>query len=174
MLSQSITIRPATVADAEIIADLSRSTFYETFAASNKPEDIEMFLSEQFTRESLVAEVAISTNIFFLAYSGKELAGYVKLRDRNNPRELKGLTSLEIARIYATEKMIGKGVGKKLMELSIETALQKKKQVVWLAVWEKNQRAIDFYTSWGFEVFSKQIFVLGKDLQKDWMMKKML
>ena len=174
MLIPEITVRPATSEDAEIIADLSRDTFYETFAPSNKPEDIAQFLNEQFTRQSLIEEVKVPSNTFFLAYAGNELAGYVKLRDRSNPRELKGLTSLEIARIYATGKMIGKGVGKKLMEISIEIARQRKKHAIWLAVWEKNQRAIDFYSSWGFEVFSKQIFVLGSDLQKDWMMKKML
>ena len=174
MLIEQITIRAATKEDAETIADLSRTTFYETFAPFNKPEDMAMFLNEQFTRASLIEEVKVPSNIFFLAYAGKELAGYVKLRERNHPKELKGLTSLEIARIYASANMIGKGVGKKLMELSIEIARQKKKQAVWLAVWEKNQRAIDFYTKWGFEVFSKQIFVLGSDLQKDWMMKKML
>lgn len=174
MHTQKITIRPASREDAETIADLSRVTFYETFAPANKPENMEIFLKEQFTRESLVEEVRFPTNTFFLAFSEKKLAGYVKLRDRNSPKELKGLTSLEIARIYATTEMIGKGVGKKLMETSIELAAQKMKQAVWLAVWEKNQRAIDFYTSWGFEVFSKQVFVLGNDLQKDWLMKKLL
>jgi len=174
MLIEQITIRRATKADAETIADLSRETFYETFAPSNKPEDMEIFLKEQFTRESLVEEVTFPFNIFYLAYAGDELAGYVKLRDRNNPRELRGINTLEVARLYATGKMVGKGVGKRLMELSIDIAREKKKEALWLAVWEKNQRAIDFYTKWGFEVFSKQIFVLGSDLQKDWMMKKMI
>lgn len=87
---------------------------------------------------------------------------------------MKGEQAMEIARIYATHEMIGKGVGKKLMQHSIEVSKQRNKQVIWLAVWEKNERAMEFYTKWGFEIFSKQIFILGTDLQKDWLMKKRL
>jgi ribosomal protein S18 acetylase RimI-like enzyme len=68
--------------------------------------------------------------------------------------------------------MIGKGVGKKLMQTSHEVAEQRKKQILWLAVWKENQRAIDFYEHWGFEIFGEQDFLLGDDLQKDWLMKK--
>ncbi len=157
-----------------MIADLSRKTFHETFAPHNTLKDMEIFLKEQFTKGALMAEVGVSFNTFFLAYADEKIAGYIKLRERDNPRELNGLKSLEIARIYATATMVGKGVGSSMMQHAVDIALQKQKQVIWLAVWEKNQRAIDFYTKWGFEIFGKQIFVLGTDLQKDWLMKKML
>ena len=174
MAIQEISIKLAGIKDAETIADISRKTFYETFAAHNTPRDMEIFLKEQFTRESLIAEVGIPGNTFYLAYAGDILAGYIKLRDRESPKELNGLKALEIARIYATASMVGKGVGSTLMHHAIEMAVQKQKQVIWLAVCEKNQRAMDFYSKWGFEVFGKQIFILGTDLQKDWLMKKML
>ena len=174
MLTTEIFIRLAGKDDAETIADLSRITFHETFAPHNTQRDMEIFLKEQFTKHSLIAEVGAAINTFYLAYAGDQLAGYVKLRDHEIPKELKGFSCLEIARIYATASMIGKGVGSRLMQHSIDIALQKQKQVIWLAVWEKNQRAMDFYQRWGFEIFGKQIFVLGTDLQKDWLMKKML
>jgi ribosomal protein S18 acetylase RimI-like enzyme len=60
------------------------------------------------------------------------------------------------------------------MEKSIDFAKQKRKQIIWLGVWEKNQRAIDFYHKWGFENFGEQIFLLGTDLQTDLLMKKEL
>jgi len=169
-----ISIKLAGINDAEIIADLSRRTFHETFAPHNTAKDMEIFLREQFTKQSLIAEVGVSFNTFFLAYANEKIAGYMKLRERDNPKELHGLKSLEIARIYATAMMVGKGVGSSMMQHAINVAVQKQKQVIWLAVWEKNQRAIDFYLKWGFEIFGKQIFVLGTDLQKDWLMKKTL
>ena len=82
--------------------------------------------------------------------------------------------SIEIARIYAATNAIGKGVGKTLMQKCIEIAQEKKKDVLWLGVWEKNNRAIDFYIKWGFEKFSTHIFMLGDDPQTDWLMKKEL
>jgi ribosomal protein S18 acetylase RimI-like enzyme len=69
---------------------------------------------------------------------------------------------------------IGKGIGKALMLKCIEIAREKKSDVLWLGVWENNQRAIDFYTKWGFEKFSTHIFMLGDDPQTDWLMKKEL
>ena len=169
-----ITLRVATEADAELIADLSRSTFFETFYPHNDPNNINLFLKEQFTRRSLIAELPVPTNQFVIAYCGEEVAGYMKMRDGNNPRELGGSSSLEIARLYATTNMIGKGVGKVLMEHAHQCARAKGVECLWLAVWEKNKRALDFYVSWGFEIVGKQVFVLGMDLQTDWIMKKML
>lgn len=174
MLIKEISIRLAGKEDAETIADLSRITFHETFAPHNTQRDMEIFLKEQFTKYSLTAEVGAAINTFFLAYVSEQLVGYVKIRDHEIPRELKGLSCLEIARLYATAAMIGKGVGSRLMQHCIDVAYKKQKQVIWLAVWEKNHRAFDFYQKWGFEIFGKQIFILGTDLQKDWLMKKIL
>lgn len=171
---EDIILRVAEPGDAELIADLSRATFFETFYAHNKPENMSLFLKEQFTRRSLIAEIPVASNEFILAYAGNEVAGYMKLRDGNNPTELEGCTTLEIARLYAATKMIGRGVGKILMEKAHEVARAKNRETLWLAVWEKNDRALKFYESWGFEIIGKQIFVLGMDLQTDWIMRKRL
>ena len=169
-----LTIRYAVPADAALIADLSRQTFYETFASFNSKENMDMFMNEQFAREILMKEVAAPGNIFFLAMEGEEPLGYVRLRENNNPPELNGINAIEIARIYAVTAAIGKGIGKTLMQECIRVALERKKELVWLGVWENNQRAIDFYTRWGFEKFATHVFMLGNDAQTDWLMKKTL
>ena len=168
----NLTIREATKDDAILIADLSQQTFYETFAADNTKEDMELFLTKQFTKGKLILEVGASENTFLLAYYNDEVAGYVKLRESRPPKSLGNESALEIARIYSMKHLIGKGVGKTLMQASIETARQKGKALVWLGVWEKNKRAINFYTQWGFEKFDETFFLLGDDMQKDWLMKK--
>jgi ribosomal protein S18 acetylase RimI-like enzyme len=60
------------------------------------------------------------------------------------------------------------------MGKSLEIAFEKKKDTVWLGVWKQNKKAIDFYTAWGFTIFDECDFILGNDLQKDWLMKKVL
>ncbi len=167
-------IRAATKEDAVLIADISRQTFYETFAADNTKADMDKFLNEQFTSTRLISEVSLQENYFFLAYDNNEVAGYLKLRENKQSKLLTEKPSIEIARIYSIKKMIGKGIGKLLMQKSIDIAKQKQKQIIWLGVWEKNQRAIDFYHKWGFEKFGEQIFLLGTDLQTDLLMKKEL
>ena len=170
----SLIIRLATSADARLIADISHQTFYETFAADNTPEDMDKFLNEQFTKGKLMLEVGSPGNIFLLAYYGDKVAGYAKLREGKKPVEITSNASIEIARIYASKEMIGKGIGKALMEKCIDIATEKNKEVIWLGVWEKNVRAIEFYLSRGFQKFGQCDFLLGDDIQTDWLMKKEL
>src|SRR5690349_6097983 len=105
-----VTIRIATEADAELIADLSRQTFYESFSEHNSKDDMDKFMNEQFTREKLINEVNEPWQMFFLAYINNEPVGYVKLRDGAVPVQLDIRSSLEIARIYAVRNKIGKGI----------------------------------------------------------------
>lgn len=170
----AITIREALISDAELIADLSRETFYETFASQNTKEDMDQFLNEVFTRDELIKEVSASGNIFLLAYSDDAVAGYVRLREFNKPPSLGNVVTMEIARIYVVKEFIGKGVGAALMQESLDLSKKLNKDVAWLGVWEKNQRAIDFYIKWGFEKFDEHEFILGSDVQTDWLMKKEL
>jgi ribosomal protein S18 acetylase RimI-like enzyme len=87
--------------------------------------------------------------------------------------ESKDLESpVEIERIYSIREMIGKGVGKKLMEKCLAIAREKNKKEIWLGVWEFNYPAIEFYKRWGFEKFGEHHFPVGLDPQTDWLMKK--
>lgn len=167
-------IREAVPADGELIVSLSRQTFLETFAAQNTRENMDKFMNDVFSPEALAKEVGLPGNIFLLAYIGEEPVGYVRMRDTNQPAALQERSSIEIARIYAVAAGIGKGIGRALMEKCIALAREIHKKVIWLGVWEHNQRAIDFYYKWGFEKFGEHTFMLGDDPQTDWLMKKQL
>ena len=174
MGAENIIVKIAGSSEAALIADLSRKTFYETFARFNTKENMDKFMNEQFTREALIAEVGAPGNIFLVAYSGGEALGYLFMRKSENPRELGNVAAIEIARIYVEQDAIGKGVGALLLERSIEVAKEKKENIIWLGVWEHNPRAIAFYQKWGFEKFGEHPFMLGDDRQTDWYMKKIL
>jgi ribosomal protein S18 acetylase RimI-like enzyme len=170
----TLIIREATINDARLIADISHQTFYETFGHQNRREDMDKFLNQQFTKGKLMMEVGVKQNIFLLAYDENEIAGYVKIRDERIPPTMGNVNALEIARIYAMKNKIGKGVGSFLMQSCIDIAKQKNKDWLWLGVWENNTRAIDFYMKWGFLKFDETDFLLGDDVQKDWLMKMKL
>ena len=171
-MNDLITIRPAIHQDAELIADLSRETFYDTFASQNTSENMDKFMQNQFAKDKLMQELNERENLFFIAYYSDQPVGYLKLRDGKNPDQLEKVSAIEIVRIYSLTQMIGKGIGKALMKTSIDTAIERNKDVIWLGVWERNQRAIDFYAKWGFEKFGEHDFILGNDVQTDWLMKK--
>ena len=60
----NLTIRYATEKDAALIADISRQTFYETFAPVNTKADMDIFMNVQFTKGRLMLEVGQPENIF--------------------------------------------------------------------------------------------------------------
>jgi len=167
-----LTIRTASIADTKTIVTLSRETFFDTFSQYNTKEDMQLFLQLHFSIPAIQHELAEESNTFLLAYDGDQVAGYVKLTEGEHPVTLGDLACIEIARLYATKPYIGKGVGKQLMQACIDLAQQKQKQVVWLGVWEHNHRAIGFYQQWGFEKFGEHDFILGHDIQNDFLMKK--
>ena len=166
-----INIRIANSKDAALIADLSRETFYKAFAPANTKADMDKFMNEVFTHEGLMAELDLPNNIFLLAYAGDEVAGYVRLRDKNIPEvSLNTGNVIEIARIYASSAETGKGIGTALMNECIAIAGEKQRCFIWLGVWEKNDKAIRFYERFGFKKFGEHDFVLGNDVQTDWLM----
>ena len=169
-----ITIKPANKKDAELIADMSRITFYEAFVNDNTKEDMDVFMNEQFSKAALMKEVEQEDGIFMLAYTGDEPCGYARMRLTNKKNILATENAIEIARIYALNSAIGKGAGSALMQYCLDIATGLNKSIIWLGVWEKNERAIAFYKRWGFEKFGEHTFLLGRDVQTDWLMKRTL
>ncbi len=169
-----IILRLATIDDAWLISDLSRKTFYETFASYNTEENMALHMDMYYARETIQAELMEPWNFFILAYFDNELVGYAKMNEQVKEEAEKLESPIEIERIYSIKEMIGKGVGKKLMETCLSIAREKNKKVIWLGVWEHNYRAIEFYTRRGFEKFGEHCFPVGNDPQTDWLMKKNL
>lgn len=166
-----VQIRLADKDDAELIADISRQAFFDTYAAFNTKENMDKYMNEQLTRESMIERVRDEKSIFYIAHAGDEIAGYMQLDENSYPDTLKDISALEVVRFYAVKKMIGLGIGSALMKCCIDHARSKNKEIIWLIVWKQNARAIDFYSKWGFEIFGVHDFVLGDDVQEDWLMK---
>ena len=175
MEQSTIQIREAGPADAALVADVARRTFYDSFAEHNTAENMRIFMEEQFPREKQMAEVGAPGRIFLLAFIGDEPAGYVSLRTGAElPQGMEGARAIEIVQIYSEKRMIGKGVGPALMQAALDLATQRGFDWVWLGVWEHNHRAHAFYHKWGFERFGEHVFIVGLDAQTDWWMRKKL
>lgn len=164
-----ITLRTFEEQEANLLADISRTSFFQTFAPDNTEENMSLFLQHQFTAERIILEMGQPGNTHILALYNDEPAGYVFLKQRSHPL-LESWAALEISRIYCLQAFQGKGLGKAMMEYSIQLANQLQLDTLWLAVWKENAKALTFYKSFGFQIFGETDFMLGKDLQKDWLM----
>ena len=150
---------------------VGRQTFFETFSQTNTEENMQKYLEESFSSDKLLGELNNPDSLFYFAKYNDEIVGYLKLNLGHSQTELNDNESLEIERIYVLKDFQGKKIGQKLYEKAVEVAKQNKVKYIWLGVWKKNQKAIDFYEKNGFVSFDKHIFVLGDDEQTDIMMK---
>ncbi len=169
---EELTSRLATMDDAALLSALGAKAFYDTFVDMNTKEDIDLYLSKNFNVEQLTSELSDSRNCFLIVEWREKAAGYAKLRKSDPPYELSGENCIEIERIYAAKEFIGRGVGSTLMRNCLQQAAEEGFHLIWLGVWEHNQRAISFYEKWGFVKFGSHPFMLGNDLQTDLLFKK--
>ena len=167
----NITITKLTPNDIASLQSIGKQTFYETFAAGNTEEDMQMYLNESFRTDKLTMELQEPNSEFYFALLNNQPIGYLKLNFGAAQTELKDETAIEIERIYVLKEFHGKQVGQLLCDQALEVAKQASANYIWLGVWEKNLRAINFYIKNGFEKFDKHLFKLGKDEQTDIMMK---
>jgi ribosomal protein S18 acetylase RimI-like enzyme len=169
-----ISIRMIDLPDLDVLQQISRDTFQETFADSNTQENMDRYLSENLTREKLASEIANPDSSFYFAELGTNVLGYLKINSGRAQSEKISDRSVEIERIYVCAAYHGKGLGKLLFDHALAIALEKNADQVWLGVWEHNLRAIAFYRKNGFEEFDQHVFMLGDDKQTDILMRRFI
>lgn len=171
MSMKSGIIRKATPEDLGDMVHMARTAFLQAFTAGNKPENVSAYLEEAFTLDQFEKELANPSSTFFVAESGDEIVGYVKVNQTPAQSDLHDPDSLEIARLYVLEEHLGSGLGKKLLDTAMGFAKQSGKKYLWLGVWEHNARAIRFYEKNGLRVFGSHPFPFGDEIQTDHLMR---
>jgi diamine N-acetyltransferase len=173
-MDESVTIRSCSLHDAEAILSLGIRTFRDTFDEMNTPENMMLYLNKTFTLKRIREEIQEPGSIFFIAEKDGDAVGYARLRTFEKPDGLESQSPIEIERLYADKKFLGQRIGYNLMNTCLHYARDHGHDLVWLGVWEHNERAISFYKKWGFEQFGQHVFMLGQDAQTDLLMKKQL
>ncbi len=167
----NITIIKVSIEEIAQLQKIGATTFSETFSEFNTPENLNKYLEESFSLKKLSSEVNNANSEFYLALHDAYPIGYLKVNFGSSQTELKDNKALEIERIYVLKQYQGKDAGKLLYQKALAIANQCKVEYIWLGVWEKNTRAINFYKKNGFVTFDTHIFKLGNEEQTDFMMK---
>jgi len=173
-MNEGISVRTCNPKDIDILVSLGIKTFRDTFDEFNTPENMIHYINKTFAKKAVEQEMKQHGTVFFLAFDGRKAVGYAKIKTSETPAEINHFPALEIERLYAQKEYIGKRVGFMLMKTCLAFAKKKGCQTLWLGVWENNSRAISFYKKNGFVKFGQHTFMLGKDAQTDWLMKKEL
>ncbi len=171
-MTASPEIRSATVADAARLAIFGARLFKETFGAFNTPEDMEDYLSSNFSPEIQKAEITHPDMLTLITEFDDQLVGYSQILRKEAPGFELGEHPLELKRFYVDQPWQGTGLAQKLMETTMVVAKEFGGSAIWLSVWEENQRAIAFYKKSGFIDIGTKDFWVGDDRQTDYVMVK--
>lgn len=169
-----IRIEEARFDQMQALRQVAISSYADTFADSNSPENLTAFFETNYNLPQLEREFHEPGSKLYLALDETDVVGFVRLRQSNEVVSYLGENTIELQRLYVLTSAQGKSVGKLLMEKSLEYALTHKFEWIWLGVWEKNYKAQKFYERWGFERFSEHTFWMGDDPQVDWLLRKKL
>jgi GNAT superfamily N-acetyltransferase len=167
----AIAIERVDVSGAESLTRLAARLFVQTFGAENTPDNMRLYLASAFSPEAQSAELSDPDRAIWTAVSETgDAIGYAMLRRGTRAPGITGERPAEVQRIYADLEWHGRGVGHALMNACIAQARAWQCDELWLGVWEQNPRAIAFYEKTGFRAVGRQTFMLGRDVQHDWVM----
>ncbi len=170
-MNATVIFSKADVQQVKMLQKLSIATFSESFGTDNTVENLNAYFEQAFSLPSLHLQLSDPESSFYFIYHGEESAGYFKINIGESQTEMKAKEGLELERIYILKKLQRKGFGKKIMEEVKRIAIEKDKKYIWLGVWEHNEKAKRFYESCGFHKFNEHDFLVGDDIQTDWMMR---
>ncbi len=174
MVKENLHIRRAAIADAALISRLSEVTFFDTFGGTCTDEDMQGFIEYYFNEKQICEELQDLNDFYFIAFIDDMAAGYIRLKEEESEVEIiKTKWGIELKRIYVLKEYHSKKIGAALMKFALGFAADNGYELLWLGVWECNERAINFYKKFGFEDTGFQHpFPIGNTPQSDnWMIK---
>lgn len=160
-------IRRGTAADAVALAAFAARTFAETFGEFNTPENLHAHLAASYGIPQQTRELVDPATVTLLAEDTTALVAYAQVRRALPPPCVTVPGPIQLLRFYVDRPAHGRGVAHRLMESVRETARGFGAQHLWLAVWERNPRAIAFYGKCGFADVGDTEFYVGPDRQID-------
>ena len=167
-------LRLATISDKENLRQLAEITFRDTYTAFNTAENMENHVAKNFSLQQIEAELQSPACQYIVIETNQELIGFAKLVKDHATDGLTEQKVVEIERIYVQKAYHGQQLGRQLINFCIDWSRENKFEVIWLGVWENNHKAIQFYEKMGFQNFGTHVFVLGEEVQTDFVMKKAL
>ncbi|HLM00656.1 MAG TPA: GNAT family N-acetyltransferase [Pyrinomonadaceae bacterium] len=161
-MKPDVKIRRADALDANLLAALGGTTNYETYFETDEPADLARYIADFFNPQAMKIELEDAGNSFFIAEINGKAVGYAKLRTGQPAECVAGENTIELHRIYVLEKMTRHGIGKILLQTCFDEAKARGFDSLWLAVFELNSRAVEFYGRQGFAQAGETGFYYGE------------
>jgi ribosomal protein S18 acetylase RimI-like enzyme len=123
-------------------------TYRKIYSTKSIERYVSSYYSDQRFKERL-PRVRKGFDWFFVALDGKRVIGYSHIG--------RGRIGWELLRIYLLPQYIGKGIGKKLLQLGEAFLKRKKARTYFVTSHKRNRLGIEFYLRNGFKITSKMV-----------------
>lgn len=173
-MNHKIEIRKATEDNVQLISGLSSITFFDTFKETCTSDDMNNFIKYYFNIEQVKKELLDVNDFYFIAFIGAKAVGYIRMKEDVSDVDIVNQhKAIELKRIYVLKEFHSQKVGASLMNFALHFSAENNYEILWLGVWEHNEKAKAFYAKYGFiNSGVMHPFPIGKTPQTDvWLYK---
>jgi ribosomal protein S18 acetylase RimI-like enzyme len=166
-------LRRATLADAPALSELGTSTFVDAFGHLYPPEDLQAFLSKAHAvayYERLIRDPNVA--IWLAAERGAAPMAYIVVGLCQLPVPNLEARAGEIRRLYVRKSGQAHGLGSRLMATALEWLAAEGFDPLYVGVWSGNVGAQRLYGRYGFEKVGDYEFAVGRQLDKEFILKR--
>lgn len=154
-----------TKAHIPALSELAAVTFIETFGYLFSAEDLQSFIATYYGHDALARAIEDPEGFWRIAFDRDGTAvGYVHVVPVQLPHDSANSdTDGELKRLYIRQSHQGQGIGRALMDTAIAQLDRRfPKGAHWISVWNRNEKAIALYQSYGFDKAGEWTFNVGE------------
>ncbi|HVI43446.1 MAG TPA: GNAT family N-acetyltransferase [Chitinophaga sp.] len=145
---------------ARALSEIGTETFIDAHQDSAPVHEIQTYVKEKYSIAAIKKELSDPANIYHIIMHGDKIAGFSKMAlNGKHPAITTGkITKLD--QIYLLKSFYGLKLGAQLLQYNIDYSKSHNQSGMWLVVWTGNDRAVNFYERYGFQVISEDGFHL--------------
>lgn len=168
----SVTIRRATVADAETLSRVAAQTFVETFGHLYPDEDLQWFLQSSYSIEASTQWLSDESCAVWLLEHDGEAVGHALAGPCGLPHPDVQPGDGELKRLYLLPQAQNGGWGGKLFQTVLDWLERDGPRTLWIGVWSQNLGAQRFYARHGFEQVGEYEFPVGRVRDREFILRR--
>lgn len=167
-----LTIRRATLDDAQALSRIGAETFTETFGRLYPPEDLAAFLPEAYGLERTRRDLGDPAKASWLVEKDGEVVGYATAGPCDLPHAEVTPACGELKRLYILKAHQGGGVGSRLLNQTLDWLQKDGPRPLWIGVWSENHGAQRLYGRMGFEKVGEYDFIVGETRDHEFILRR--
>lgn len=110
------------------------------------------YIERSYHPDVIEKELADPNNLHYIAYDNQKAIAYLKIRLNESLKYFENKNCLEVERIYILNAYKGKGLGKTLMQIADDWALDLNKDIIFLKAMDSSTDSIAFYRKLGYKI----------------------